>query len=51
MIWVVPSIPDSASSTGDVVEINFNDVRIDGSSIGEDVSSVDYVVFFRLRVM
>ena len=51
IIWVMLSLPDSASSIGDVVEINFIDVKIDGSIIGEDVSLVASVVSLRFKVM
>ena len=51
IIWVLPSLPDSASFIGDDVEINFIDVGIDGSISGEDVSSVASVISLRLRVM
>ena len=49
IIWVVPSLPDSASSTGAVVEIDFIDEKIDGSITGEDVSSVVSVVYLKVK--
>ena len=47
----MPGLPDSASSTGDVVEINFIDVRIDGLFNEEDVSSKGSAVSSRFNVM
>ena len=45
------SLPDSAAFIGDVVEINFIDVRNDGLIIEEDVSSVASVVCVRFKVI
>ena len=45
------SLPDSATFIGDVVEINFIDVRNDGLIIEEDVSSVASVVCVRFKVI
>ena len=50
-IWVTPRSPDSASPIGDVVEINFIDVRIDGLFNEEDVSSKGSAVSSRFNVM
>ena len=47
----MPSLPDSASFIGDVVEINFIDVRIDWSIIEDGVSSVASVWSLSFNVM